>query len=112
MRTAGCVLYLLKWYTDPLEGLKAAVKMGGFVDSLAAVVLGTLGSPPALPSFSRSSHPHPWPQFQERGTGWRGSTQTSSERWSAAKSCKPWARPTASSSRASTPDHSQSDTAK
>lgn len=44
MRTAGCVLYLLKWYTDPLEGLKAAVKMGGFVDSLAAVVLGTLGA--------------------------------------------------------------------
>ena len=69
MRTAGCVLYLLKWYTDPLEGLKAAVKMGGFVDSLAAVVLGTLGSPPAL-TFP-VLHPRPSGLSLEHGPGAR-----------------------------------------
>jgi hypothetical protein len=66
MRTAGCVLYLLKWYTDPLEGLKAAVKMGGFVDSLAAVVLGTLGSPIALAVCFLSSFTHSPPDLGAR----------------------------------------------
>lgn len=43
MRTAGCVLYLLKWHRDTFESLKESIRMGGDVDSLAAIVVGILG---------------------------------------------------------------------
>ena len=41
----GCVLYLIKHYTegDPAESLLRSVYVGGDVDSLAAIVLGMIG---------------------------------------------------------------------
>lgn len=43
MRTAGCALYLLKWHRDIFESFKESIRMGGDVDSLAAIVMGILG---------------------------------------------------------------------
>lgn len=43
MRTAGCALYLLKWHRDIFESFKESIRMGGDVDSLAAIVVGILG---------------------------------------------------------------------
>ena len=38
--TAGCFLYILKWAKTSFEALQYAVKMGGDVDSLAALTVG------------------------------------------------------------------------
>lgn len=43
MRTAGAVLYVLKWHRGPADALGAAVYVGGDVDSTAALVLGMVG---------------------------------------------------------------------
>jgi ADP-ribosylglycohydrolase len=51
MRTAGCVLYLLKWHRDVFESLKECIRMGGDVDSLGAIVVGILGT------YRTSDHP-------------------------------------------------------
>jgi len=48
MRTAALVLYILKWYRDPLDALVAAVDVGGDVDSTAALVLGIIGGSTGL----------------------------------------------------------------
>jgi hypothetical protein len=52
MRTAGCVLYLLKWHRDTFESLKESIRMGGDVDSLAAIVVGILGTPHTQHTYS------------------------------------------------------------
>ncbi|KAL6080382.1 ADPribosylglycohydrolase superfamily protein, variant 2 [Balamuthia mandrillaris] len=43
MRTAGCVLYILKFYRSPMDTLRIAIQMGGDVDSLASICLGIVG---------------------------------------------------------------------
>eukprot|EP00929_Paragymnodinium_shiwhaense_P076050 TRINITY_DN3900_c0_g1_i1.p1 TRINITY_DN3900_c0_g1~~TRINITY_DN3900_c0_g1_i1.p1 ORF type:complete len:384 (+),score=112.78 TRINITY_DN3900_c0_g1_i1:95-1246(+) len=48
MRTAGVVLYILKWQRGPLDALKASVDVGGDVDSVAALVLGVIGGTSGL----------------------------------------------------------------
>ena len=48
MRTAGCVLYILKWHRGPMDGLTAAIDIGGDVDSSAALVLGAIGGSEGL----------------------------------------------------------------
>jgi len=40
MTTGGCVLYILKHYTTPLDALKMSMWLGGDVDSLGSIVLG------------------------------------------------------------------------
>ena len=43
MHTVGVVLYLLKWHQGPLDALRAAMWVGGDVDSVGALVLGLVG---------------------------------------------------------------------
>ena len=40
MRTAGCVLYILKFYKDPFDTLRMCIRIGGDVDSLGSICLG------------------------------------------------------------------------
>ncbi len=51
--TAGVVLYILKHISDPFEGLKYAIQIGGDVDSSASIVTGILTS-----RFGLTSLPH------------------------------------------------------
>jgi len=44
MRTAGCVLYILKHVSSAMEALKASIHIGGDVDSLAALTVGLAGA--------------------------------------------------------------------
>jgi len=48
MRTAGVVLYILKWHRGPLDALQASVDVGGDVDSVAALALGIVGGTQGL----------------------------------------------------------------
>eukprot|EP01125_Pyxidicula_operculata_P014088 TRINITY_DN4673_c0_g1_i2.p1 TRINITY_DN4673_c0_g1~~TRINITY_DN4673_c0_g1_i2.p1 ORF type:complete len:242 (-),score=34.51 TRINITY_DN4673_c0_g1_i2:20-745(-) len=40
MRTTFCILYILKYYHDPMDVLRTSIRIGGDVDSLASVCLG------------------------------------------------------------------------
>jgi ADP-ribosylglycohydrolase len=54
MYTAGCVLYVLKYSKDAMDGLKKSIYMGGDVDSIASIVTGILAGVHgigSLPSF-------------------------------------------------------------
>lgn len=51
--TAGCVLYILKWAKNPFDALKKSVRMGGDVDSLAAITTGILGGKYGLDSLPK-----------------------------------------------------------
>ncbi|WP_339847590.1 ADP-ribosylglycohydrolase family protein [uncultured Dokdonia sp.] len=51
--TAGVVLYILKHISDPFEGLKYAIQIGGDVDSSASIVTGILAA-----RFGLTSLPH------------------------------------------------------
>ena len=51
--TAGCVLYILKWSKNPYDALQKSVKMGGDVDSLAAITTGILGGKFGLDSLPK-----------------------------------------------------------
>jgi ADP-ribosylglycohydrolase len=44
MRTAGCVLYVLKHHKSPFATLKAAIRIGGDVDSVASICLGIVAA--------------------------------------------------------------------
>lgn len=44
MRTAGMALYLLKHCRSSMEALRRSIRIGGDVDSLAAVVVGIIGA--------------------------------------------------------------------
>ena len=44
MRTVGVVLYLLKWHRAPFDSLLHAVRIGGDVDSSAALTMGLLAA--------------------------------------------------------------------
>jgi len=44
MHTALCVLYLLKYYKSPMDILKASIRIGGDVDSLASICVGIIGA--------------------------------------------------------------------
>jgi len=48
MRTAGTVLYILKYYKTPFEALKVCMWIGGDVDSLGSIVLGIIGAKEGL----------------------------------------------------------------
>ena len=51
--TAGCVLYILKWAENPFDALKKSIKMGGDVDSLAAITTGILAGKYGLSSLPK-----------------------------------------------------------
>ena len=42
VRTMGSVVYVLKWNRGPLDALRAAIDLGGDVDSVASLCLGVV----------------------------------------------------------------------
>ena len=60
MRTLGCVLYILKHQTGPLDALTASIDLGGDVDSVRSRLESAAPSLPAThPRPDRSTHPRP-----------------------------------------------------
>lgn len=49
--TAGCVLYVLKWGNNAFDCLKKAIRLGGDVDSVAALTTGIMGGRIGLDSL-------------------------------------------------------------
>jgi ADP-ribosylglycohydrolase len=54
MRTAAAALYIIKNVKDPFEGLKRAIRLGGDVDSVAAITTGILAGRYGLDSIPKN----------------------------------------------------------
>eukprot|EP00746_Dinoflagellata_sp_MGD_P022875 gnl/MRDRNA2_/MRDRNA2_153553_c0_seq1.p1 gnl/MRDRNA2_/MRDRNA2_153553_c0~~gnl/MRDRNA2_/MRDRNA2_153553_c0_seq1.p1 ORF type:complete len:441 (-),score=72.60 gnl/MRDRNA2_/MRDRNA2_153553_c0_seq1:432-1754(-) len=80
MRTAGCVLYAIKWHRGPMDALTAAIDVGGDVDSTAALILGLVGGSDGLQFGCEKGLP--WWMLEElEGVEYLISKANAFERW-------------------------------